>query len=74
MGGGYLTVTALCTLSRALVLHTEKDAVDNSQKSPHDGHRPDHDADGRFEPASEVAELLSLLASLFRLGSPSSQV
>lgn len=74
MGGGYLTVTALCTLSRALLLYTDKQAADISQKPPHDGHRPDNDIDGQFEPAREVAELLSLLASLFRLGSPSFQV
>lgn len=74
MGGGYLTVTALRTLSRALPLYAEKRTTDNSQKPPHDGHRYDDDVGGEFGPAREVAGLLSLLASLFRLGSPSSQV
>lgn len=74
MGGGYLTVTVLCTLSRALLMYTTKQAADNGQKLPYDGHPPDNDVDGQFRPAREVAELLSLLASLFQLGSPSSQV
>lgn len=74
LGGGFLTVTALCTLNRALLLYTEKRTAENSQKPPHDGRPPDNDVDGQFEPAREVAELLSLLAALFRLGSPSSQV
>lgn len=76
MGGGYLTVTTLSTLSRALLLYTMKQtAADRSQRLPHDGHQPSRDnVDDQFGPAREVAELLSLLVSLFRLGSPSSQV
>lgn len=74
MGGGYLAVTALCTLNRALLQYTEKQAADNSQKPSNDGHQPDNDVEDQLGPAREVAELCSLLASLFRLGSPSFQV
>lgn len=67
-------MTALCTLNRALLSYTEKQAADNSQKPPNDGQQADNGVEGQCGPAWEVAELLSLLASLFRLGSPFSQV
>eukprot|EP00752_Nemacystus_decipiens_P010771 g9583.t2 len=52
----------------------QKQTAHNGQKQSHDGHQSDNDVEGQFGPAREVAELLSLLASLFRLGSPFSRL
>ncbi|CAN0376641.1 unnamed protein product, partial [Pylaiella littoralis] len=81
LGGGYLAVTALCTLSRAVALQgMMKQAADASKVAPSsnnnssNGHDDYDEAFGHFGATQEVIELVSLLASLFRLGSPTSQV
>lgn len=68
MGGGYLTVTVLSTLSRALPT-TAKTSASSGRKRFHDRNHGDREYFGQ-----EVHALLSLLASLLRLGSPLSQV
>ena len=74
MGGGYLTVTVLCTLSRALPSATPTPNAHRNRRWSHHSHQRENAAFGQFRPTQEVSALLSLLASLFRLGSPFSQV
>lgn len=87
MGGGYLTVASLSTLSRAISSPATRAAAgtpstphgagiftNHHHKSPHHHNNDVKDVFGQYEVSQEVSDLLLLLASLFRLGSPPSQV
>ncbi|CAN0153339.1 unnamed protein product [Pylaiella littoralis] len=78
--GGYLVVTALSTLSRVVASSgMMKQAADASKLAPSSDNicsndNNDHESVfGHLRPTQEVIALSSLLASLFRLGSPTSQ-
>lgn len=79
--GGYLVVTALSTLSRVVASSgMMKQAADASKLAPSSDNICSNDHNdydsvfGHLRPTQEVIALSSLLASLFRLGSPTSQV
>lgn len=87
MGGGYLTVASLSTLIRAIPSPATRPAAgtpstphgsgaftNHHHKSPHHQNNDVKDVFGQYEVSQEVSDLLLLLASLFRLGSPPSQV
>lgn len=81
MGGGYLVITTLCTLGRAIFTAASIESRwlrvsgDGEQREEEDhnyaqgGKSPPARRIGRFGVAQEMEELLLLLASLLRLGS-----
>ncbi|CAM9303796.1 unnamed protein product, partial [Ectocarpus sp. 12 AP-2014] len=87
MGGGFLTIACLSTLSRAIpspatrpvagtpsTPHGSGTFTNHHHKSPHHHNNDVKDVFGQYEVSQEVSDLLLLLAALFRLGSPPSQV
>ncbi|CAB1109057.1 unnamed protein product [Ectocarpus sp. CCAP 1310/34] len=87
MGGGFLTIACLSTLSRAIsspatrpvagtppTPHGSGTFTNHPHKSPHHHNNDVKDVFGQYEVSQEVSDLLLLLAALFRLGSPPSQV
>lgn len=73
MGGGYLIVTILGTLSRAIPTTAPVETIFlpvPGCRGQRDGKPNSQDNDNKFGIAEEVGELLELLDSLIRLGSP----